>query len=85
MFPDSCTSEYVVPTFSYPRSVSPETIEEITVSKFPVHGDLVQQQLVGANAHTGVAGVQTLHHLVCELQLPTFSEVVSRWKTPPTI
>ena len=46
---------------------SPETIEEITNSKVPVHDDHVQQQLVGANDRAGVVGVQSLHRLIYEL------------------
>ena len=37
------------------------------------------------NAFFVVSGVRSLDHLVCELHLPTFCEVVKRWKTPPTI
>ena len=85
MFPDSYTSGCEVPRVSYPGSVSPETLEEIMTSKVPVHGDHVQWQPVGVNSCAGVEGVQTLNCLVCELHLPTFSEVERRWKTPPIV
>ena len=65
MFLDSCTYVYAVPGFSYPRSVSPETLKEITASKVPIHGDCVEQKQVGANAHAGVADVKTLHRIIC--------------------
>ena len=71
MFMDSCTSSFAVPRFSCPRCVSLETIEEIMASKVSIHGDHVQRQPVGANAHAGVVGVQTLHCLICEIHLPT--------------
>ena len=85
MFLDSCTSGCIVHGFSCPRSVSSETLEEIKASKVLVHGDRVQWQTIGANARARVAGVRSIHHLICELHLPTFSEVVRRWRISPTV
>ena len=75
----------MIPGFSCPWSVSPETPEEVTASKVPVHGGHVQRHPVGVNAHTRVAGVQSLHHLVCNSHWLIFSEVAMRLRTHSTV
>ena len=85
MFMDSYTSSCVVPRFSCPGSVSLKTIKEVTASKVPLHGGHVQRQLVRANARTGVAGVRSLHHLVCNSPLLIFSKVAMTLMTHPTV
>ena len=56
-------------------------LEEVTTSKVLLHGDHVQRQEVKENARTGVVGVRSLHHLICNSHLLIFSEVVTRLRT----
>ena len=65
--------------------MSPEILEEVMAFEVLLHGGHVQLQEVGANARTGVAGVRSLHHLICNSHLLIFSEVVTRLRTHPTV
>ena len=71
--------------FHIPWGVPPEPPDSIMTSKAPICGDHVQQWPVRANACTGRVGVQSLHHHLCEIHLPTLSDSVRRLKAHPTI